>query len=65
MAGSFGSNVIRGGGGSGDNAFSAVAPYLMQLSQMFMQQSQGEKYPEEYAPLVEQYLRNLATQEQR
>lgn len=27
-----------------------------------IQQSQGEAYPQEYAPLVEQYLRNLADQ---
>jgi hypothetical protein len=27
-----------------------------------IQQSQGEKYPEEYAPLIEQYLKGLAEQ---
>lgn len=27
-----------------------------------IQQSQGEKYPQEYGPLVEQYLKNLSDQ---
>ena len=30
-----------------------------------LRQSQNEKYPEEYGPAVEQYLRNLAEPEQR
>jgi hypothetical protein len=30
-----------------------------------IQQSQKEKYPAEYAPMVEQYLRNLSDQNQR
>ncbi|MBI5387115.1 MAG: hypothetical protein HZA90_20790 [Verrucomicrobia bacterium] len=29
-----------------------------------IQQSQGEKYPQEYGPMVEQYLRNLSDQSQ-
>jgi hypothetical protein len=27
-----------------------------------LQQSQSEKYPQEYGPLVEQYLKNLSDQ---
>ena len=30
-----------------------------------IQQSQGEKYPEEYGPMIDQYLRNLAEQSSR
>src|ERR1051326_2701839 len=30
-----------------------------------IQQSQGEKYPQEYGPLVEQYLKNLSDQSDR
>ena len=30
-----------------------------------IQQSQSEKYPEEFGPMIEQYLRNLAEQSRR
>ena len=30
-----------------------------------LMQSQAEKYPEEYAPMIEQYLRNLSDESQK
>jgi hypothetical protein len=30
-----------------------------------IQQTQGEKYPEEYGPAVEEYLKNLSDQDGR
>jgi hypothetical protein len=30
-----------------------------------LQQSQAEKYPQEYGPIIEQYLRNLSDPEKR
>jgi len=36
---------------------------LPERDRQAIQQSQSEPYPEEYAPMIEQYLRNLATEE--
>ncbi|HXG46663.1 MAG TPA: hypothetical protein VNO52_03490 [Methylomirabilota bacterium] len=43
---------------SGSSAFTG----LPQRDRAAIQQSQGEKYPQEYGPLVEQYLKNLSDQ---
>ena len=43
---------------SGSSAFTG----LPQRDRAAIQQSQGERYPQEYGPLVEQYLKNLSDQ---
>lgn len=71
-------NAVGGDGnrdtieGAGENQVAAQADIsgqafigLPERDREAIQQSQRENYPEEYAPLVEQYLRNLAAQEKR
>ncbi len=54
-------------GGERNNAGNSTSSYLglPARDRQAIQQSQKEKYPAEYAPMVEQYLRNLSDQSQR
>lgn len=58
-------NFFGAGGGEGPRrATSGTGKFigLPARDRAALLQSQGEKYPQEYAPLIEQYLRNLSDQ---
>ena len=58
-------NFNGAGGADGDRqagAGSSTFTRLPNRDRAALQQSQAEKYPQEYGPLVEQYLRNLSDQ---
>jgi hypothetical protein len=54
-----------GGPRSGDSHAASAYLGLPPRDRQALQQSQKEKYPAEYAPMVEQYLRNLSDQDQQ
>lgn len=58
-------NFFGSGGGDGPRRSASGSGKFIGLparDRAALLQSQGEKYPQEYAPLIEQYLRNLSDQ---
>ena len=55
-----GDRAAQDGGPRGGTAGAAAMVQLPARDRQALQQSQAEKYPEEYGNMVEQYLRNLS-----
>jgi hypothetical protein len=55
-----GERAAQEGGSRGGTAGATAFVQLPARDRQALQQSQAEKYPEEYGTMVEQYLRNLS-----
>ena len=55
-----GDRAAQDGGPRGSTSGAAAMVQLPPRDRQALQQSQAEKYPEEYGSMVEQYLRNLS-----